>query len=105
MAVGLPVVATDAPGVVDLFRDGEESGGVVVPREDPGALAAALGRLIDDDELAHELGRRGRRRAETAYSLEIVGSGLRRFMFGDAEHDVGGFDARQPGSPEPAQGA
>jgi glycosyltransferase involved in cell wall biosynthesis len=105
MAAGLPVVASDAPGVVDLFRGGEESGGVIVPREDPGALAAALSRLIDDDELAHELGRRGRRRAETAYSLEVVGSGLRRFMFGDAEHDADGFEAPRPGSPEPVQGA
>jgi glycosyltransferase involved in cell wall biosynthesis len=82
MAAGLPVVATDVPGVADLLRDGEEAGGIIVPREDPAALAAALGRLVDDDDLAHRLGARARRHAERDYSLEVVGNELRRFMFG-----------------------
>lgn len=82
MAVGLPVVAADAPGVPDLFPDGERSGGIVVPREDVAALAAALGRLIDDRDLCVEVGRRARDRAEANYSLEVVGRQLRSFMFG-----------------------
>jgi glycosyltransferase involved in cell wall biosynthesis len=83
MAAGLPVVAADASGVADLLRRGEEAGGIIVPREDPAALAAALGRLLDDDHLARDLGARARRRAERDYSLEVVGRNLRRFMFGD----------------------
>jgi glycosyltransferase involved in cell wall biosynthesis len=90
MAAGLPVVATDAPGVADLLRGGEEDGGIMVPREDPVALAEALTRLLDDDDLARELGARARRRAERVYSLEVVGSSLRRFMFGDAPPAGGG---------------
>lgn len=80
MASGLPVVATDASGVPDIFEDGEGSGGIVVPREDHHALAAALVRLIDDEELCRELGRRGRQRAVERYSLEVVGAQLRTLL-------------------------
>jgi glycosyltransferase involved in cell wall biosynthesis len=81
MALGLPVVAADAPGVADLFPDGERSGGLVIPREDPCSLAANLGRLLDDPELCDELGRRARQRAVANYSLDVVGAQLRSFMF------------------------
>jgi len=85
MSCGLPVVATDVSGVQDLLAGGEEGGGVIVPPEDPFALAAALHRLVEDDELARELGRRARRRAEQEFSLEIVGGRLRRFLFPDGQ--------------------
>ena len=80
MACGLPVVATDASGIPDLFPAGEETGGVVVPRDDPAALAAALGRVIEDPELSGELGRRARARVEEHCSLESVGRQLENFM-------------------------
>jgi starch synthase len=80
MAAGLPVVAADAQGIADIFEGGEASGGVIVPREDAEALAAALGRLLDDDDLRRELGRRARARAEVAFSLEAVGGQLSRFL-------------------------
>ena len=80
MACGLPVVATDASGIPDLFEAGEEHGGVVVPRDDPDALATGLGRLLDDAELTLELGRRARARVEEHCSLEAVGRQLDDFM-------------------------
>jgi glycosyltransferase involved in cell wall biosynthesis len=80
MACGLPVVATDASGIPDLFEDGEASGGVVVPRDDPAVLAAALGRVLDEEELGRELGRRARARVERHCSLESVGRQLDEFM-------------------------
>jgi glycosyltransferase involved in cell wall biosynthesis len=83
MACGLPVVAANASGVEDLLASGEDSVGIIVPQEDPAALAAALLRLIDDDKLARELGARARRRAEHEYALDVVGSRLRRFLFPD----------------------
>lgn len=82
MASGLPVVAADASGVPDILEGGERSGGVIVPRGDPRALAAALRRLLEDDGRREELGRRARRRAETAFSPDAVGAQLRRFMLG-----------------------
>jgi glycosyltransferase involved in cell wall biosynthesis len=59
MAAGVPVVISDAPALVEL------AGGVglVAKREDPGALAAALGAVLSDDVAAAELAAAGLRRA------------------------------------------
>jgi glycosyltransferase involved in cell wall biosynthesis len=59
-AVEVPVVCTDADGLRENVADGET--GIVVPRRDPSALAAALRRLADDPELRRRLGAAGRRR-------------------------------------------
>jgi glycosyltransferase involved in cell wall biosynthesis len=80
MSCGLPVVAADAPGVPDILEGGEISGGLVVPREDATALALALGRLLDDEAWRHQLGKRGRLRVESCFTLEIVGKQLRDFL-------------------------
>ncbi len=82
MACGLPVVAADAPGVPDILERGEDSGGLVVPRENASALALALGRVLDDEAWGRELGRRARHRAEQSFSLEKIGRKLRDFIFG-----------------------
>jgi glycosyltransferase involved in cell wall biosynthesis len=75
MACGRPVVACDAPGVADLLTGGEQAGGIVVPREDPRALAAAMGRLLDDRALAARMGEAARR-AVGRHSPEAVGLAL-----------------------------
>jgi len=78
MACGLPVVGADASGVIDVVGDT----GVVVPRDDVGALARAILGLLDDDDRRAELGRRARRRAEEHFSLGRVGAELRAFLVG-----------------------
>lgn len=80
MACGLPVIATDAPGVPDILEAGEGSGGVVLPRDEIGPLAHALGRALDDENWCRELGRRARRRAESAFSLDAIGDQLRSLL-------------------------
>ncbi|MEA2404755.1 MAG: hypothetical protein QOE08_1402 [Thermoleophilaceae bacterium] len=80
MACGLPLAATDARGIPDLFERGEESGGIVVPRDDVDALAGAIGRLLDDPALSEDLGRRARSRVEECCSLEAVGASLAAFF-------------------------
>ncbi len=80
MACGLPVVAADAPGIPDIFEGGEASGGIVIPRNDPMALAAALSLILDDKGWGRELGKRARRRIETSFSLEAVGAQLAAFL-------------------------
>ena len=49
MATGLPVVSTDVVGVRDCIRP--DDNGVLVPPDDPFALAAGIRRLITDDVL------------------------------------------------------
>jgi glycosyltransferase involved in cell wall biosynthesis len=50
MLVGAPIVASRVGGIPSLMKDGEE--GLLVPRGDTAALAAALGRLLDDHDAA-----------------------------------------------------
>lgn len=57
MAAGLPVVATDVPGVRTTLGDA----GLIVPPE-PDAIAGAIDRLADRPELREELARRSRER-------------------------------------------
>jgi len=80
MAAGLPVVAADASGVRDIFKDGEASGGIVVPSGDVSAFAAALGRVLDDEGLQRALAAGGRERAK-AFACETVGEQLRTVLF------------------------
>lgn len=55
MSLGLPVIAADCPsGPGEMIRDGEN--GLLVPTENPEALAEALTRLIEDPTLAARLG-------------------------------------------------
>jgi starch synthase len=87
MACGLPIVATDVPGIPDILEGGEISGGLIVPKEDTDALATALGYLLDREEWGRELGKRARHRAEACFSLEAIGQQMRDFLFGTAISD------------------
>lgn len=58
MALGVPVVHSDAPALVEVAGDA----GVVVPRADPAALAAALREVLGDPVRRGELVAAGRRR-------------------------------------------
>jgi len=59
-AAGKPVVGARTGGVVDAIAD--NCSGLLVPPEDPVALAAALRRLLSDRGLAARLGEQGRAR-------------------------------------------
>jgi glycosyltransferase involved in cell wall biosynthesis len=52
------VVATDVGGVSEIVHDGKT--GLLVPAEDPKALAAAIRRLLADADLRQRLGEQGR---------------------------------------------
>lgn len=67
MASGVPVVASAVGGVPEVLTHGDD--GLLVAAGDPAALAAAIGKVIDDAGLAAALGAAGRRRA-AAFSLD-----------------------------------
>jgi glycosyltransferase involved in cell wall biosynthesis len=60
MACEKPTIGTAAGGVGEIITDGVD--GLLVPPQNPPALAGALRRLMDDPELRTRLGRAGRRR-------------------------------------------
>jgi glycosyltransferase involved in cell wall biosynthesis len=62
MAAGVPVVAAHAGGIPEFAVDGENA--LLVPPDDEPALARALTRLAQDDELARRLVAGGRAQAE-----------------------------------------
>lgn len=66
MSLYKPVVASNVGGIPEVVIDGET--GILVPPEDPIALAAALRKLIDDPDLAHKMGDAGGKRVREEYS-------------------------------------
>ena len=62
MATGRPVVSCAVSGIPELVRDGET--GLIVPPDDPAALAGALERLAGDAALQARLGAAARRLVE-----------------------------------------
>ena len=70
MAMSLPVVASAVGGIPETVKPGET--GLLVPPEDPTALAAALGELGRDVERAKRMGRAGRARVVAEFSMEAM---------------------------------
>lgn len=68
-ACGLPVVVSDAGGLPEVVAAGET--GLVVPREDPKALALALAELVDSSVLRSRLGEAGRHRVVERYGWQL----------------------------------
>jgi glycosyltransferase involved in cell wall biosynthesis len=67
MASGLAVVATRSGGPEEIVTDGVD--GLLVPRADPPALAAAMLQVAADKELRSRLGHAARTAARTKFSL------------------------------------
>jgi len=66
MAVGVPVVSTPISGIPELIHDGVN--GLLVPSEDPGALAQAFLRLTRDNHLAADLSRNAQETIESHFN-------------------------------------
>ncbi len=74
MACGVSLVATTAGALPEVVgTDGET--GLLVPPDDPGALAAAIGRLLDDADLRRRLGAAGRERVLGRYTWPVTAAG------------------------------
>jgi glycosyltransferase involved in cell wall biosynthesis len=70
MAASLPVVATDVGGNTEAVKDGVT--GIIVPSEDPTALALAIDRLLSDPELGKKMGSAGRSLVEEKFTNEAM---------------------------------
>jgi len=69
MACAVPLVATTGGALPEVVGDDEKSALLVAPG-DPGALANAMGRLLDDAPLRAKLGDAGRRRVLARFTWQ-----------------------------------
>jgi glycosyltransferase involved in cell wall biosynthesis len=69
-ALGRPILATHVGGIPDLVNDGEQA--LLIPPGDVSTLATGLSRLIDDPELAAQLGTEAQRRVREDFSLQAM---------------------------------
>ena len=58
LAMGKPIVATDADGLVDVLTDDQDA--LIVSKRDAAALANAIVRMMDDEPLRNRLASRAR---------------------------------------------
>jgi glycosyltransferase involved in cell wall biosynthesis len=70
MAASLPVVATNVGGNAEAVTDGVS--GLIVPPEDPAALAAAITRLLSDPGEAREMGAAGKKLASAKFTTDAM---------------------------------
>jgi glycosyltransferase involved in cell wall biosynthesis len=72
MAMAKPVVATRAGGVPEFLVDGQM--GILIEPRDVEGLARAILRLLDNPQLAREMGQRGRQQVEQHFSAPVYGA-------------------------------
>jgi glycosyltransferase involved in cell wall biosynthesis len=70
MSRGVPVVATDVPGIRDVVRDGVN--GLLVPVGQPEALANAIRRVVETDQLRDRLIQAGLDEVKRKYDWSVV---------------------------------
>ncbi len=74
MRAGTPVVLSDVIGNRDTVIDG--SSGLLVPPDDPGALATAIGRVIADPSLGERLRSGARERLAASFDSRLMAERL-----------------------------
>lgn len=74
MAIGLPVVVADLPGVREVIEPGVE--GLLAEPLIASDVAAKVRAILDDPTLARRMGEAARRRAEVRYGLATVAGQL-----------------------------
>jgi glycosyltransferase involved in cell wall biosynthesis len=74
MAMGRPIITTDAPGCRETVTDGDN--GFLVPVQSVEALEEAMLKFVASPELAEEMGRRSREVAESKYDVKKVNDAM-----------------------------
>lgn len=76
MSAGLPVVATAVGGVPEQIA--HQSSGILVPPDEPEAIASWLVKLHDEPELRHRVGKEAARHVRSEFTIARQAEGLHR---------------------------
>ena len=93
MAAGLPIVACGVGGLIDLVDP--ERTGVLVPPDNPAALAEAIDRLVSEPQRAARMGAAARQAVTSRYSFERMVQAFANLYL--TELDARGHGARSLG--------
>jgi len=100
MASGVPVVATSAGGIFTLIEN--QKTGILVPKNNPDALARAVEGVLDDPEKAAALGRAGREVVSERFNIETtarrVAAVYEAVLAGAEPAGAAASDTRRPSS-------
>ena len=77
MATRKAVIATRGGGILEIVLDGDT--GILVPMNDPTAMATAILRLLSDPEERVAMGNRGFQRVVDYFRIEKTAAGVARF--------------------------
>ncbi len=69
---GVPVIGSDSGAIPEVVG----RAGVIVPENEPRALAEAVGKVLFDDDLRNSLARLGRQRAQEELSMDAMAARL-----------------------------
>ena len=75
---GLACVATRSGGATEIIIDQET--GILVPKRDVDAMSSAIQKLIQDDALRGDMGRRGRARVVEFFNLDRQSEKIESFL-------------------------
>ena len=78
MSMRVPVVSTDLTGVPEIITPGAT--GLIVPQNDPGALADALARLLGNANLREQMGDAARAEVARKFDLQNNVAILRQWL-------------------------
>jgi glycosyltransferase involved in cell wall biosynthesis len=78
MAMNKPVVASAVGGILDIVRDGIN--GILIPPRDHVAIATAVARLIDDQDLSGKIAREGQKTVEQRFSDKAMGDTFEKIL-------------------------
>ena len=97
MAMGVPCVASDVPGIREVVENGRQ--GLLVPPEDAAAIARAVSDILSDCDRHREMSIAARARAEE-FSWDVVAERYEAVLVraagtGNARDDDSGPDERQ----------
>lgn len=77
MSYGIPIIASDLPGMKEVVKD--EENGLLFPVDDHESLARAIARIINNELFAEQLGQKGQEYVKVHHDWNMLGLETAKF--------------------------